>query len=361
MTPRLAGVTAVAYRMPMPVPWGPIADCQYLIAATVTASDGATGQGFSWAVQAGARAIHAMVTDDCGPAAIGGPTAPAAAWDRMWWRLRESGGGVTTLAMAAIDIGLWDLQAKAAGLSLTDLIGRQREATRVYASGVNKHLSLAELTEQVQRWVEAGHTAVKVKVGLPSLDEDVERVAAVRRVIGPGRRLMIDANQLWDLPTARRAAKVLAPFDIYWLEEPLPAEDVQAYARLRAAIDIPLAAGESLYTEAAVPGCAAGRRRRLPAAQRVPGRRDHPVPAHREAGQNVRRPGHAAPAAGHLRAARTVPAAAGLVEDIDQGSFAALGALAATSGVTISDGELRADTPPGHGLTFAGDRLERVA
>ena len=134
----------------MPVPWGPIADCQYLIATTVTASDGAAGQGFSWAVQAGAQAIQAMVDADCGPAATGGPVAPAAAWDRMWWRLRESGGGITTLAMAAIDIGLWDLQAKAAGLGLTDLIGRQRETTQVYASGVNRHLSLDELTEQVQ-------------------------------------------------------------------------------------------------------------------------------------------------------------------------------------------------------------------
>ena len=102
----------------------------------------------------------------------------------------------------------------------------------------------------MSRWVAAGHTRVKIKVGLPGLDEDVERVAAVRRIIGPGRLLMVDANQLWDLPTARRAAGALAPFDIFWLEEPLPAEDSSGYARLRSAIDIPVAAGESLYTEA---------------------------------------------------------------------------------------------------------------
>src|SRR5215472_3579800 len=121
-----------------------------------------------------------MIEADIAPVAEGGPVAPAAAWDRLWWHLREAGGGVTTLAMAAVDIGLWDLQAKAAGLSLTDLIGRQRDEVPVYASGVNRHLTLDELTEQVQRWVGAGHTRFKIKVGRPSLEEDVQRVAAVR-------------------------------------------------------------------------------------------------------------------------------------------------------------------------------------
>jgi len=361
MSPQVAAVTPVTYRLPMPVPWGPIADCQYLIAATVTATDGASGQGFSWAVQAGARAVHAMIEADCGPIAAGGPVAPAAAWDRMWWRLRESGGGITTLAMAAVDIGLWDLRAKAAGCSLTDLIGRQRDTTQAYASGVNRHLALDELSDQVHRWVEAGHTAVKVKVGLPSLDEDVERISVVRRIIGPHRRLMIDANQLWDLPTARRAAKAMAAFDIFWLEEPLPAEDVQAYARLRAAIDIPLAAGESLYTEpqfrdALLAGavdflqpnvCRVGGITPFLRIARLARMFDVPVMPHL-----------LPEISGQLALCLPLPA---MVEDIDQGSFAALGALAAPSGVTVTDGLLQADTPPGHGLVFADGHLERIA
>src|SRR6516225_197532 len=131
------------------------------------------------------------------PLADGGPLAPTAACDRLCGHLREAGGGVTTLAMAAIDIGLWDLWARSAGLGLADLLGRQRDRVPVYASGVNRHLTLDELTEQVSRWVAAGHTRVKIKVGRPGLDEDVERVAAVRRIIGPGRPLIVDANQLW--------------------------------------------------------------------------------------------------------------------------------------------------------------------
>jgi L-alanine-DL-glutamate epimerase-like enolase superfamily enzyme len=361
MTARVTEVTTDAFRLPMPVPWGPDATSQYLIVATVRSSDGAAGRGFSWTVRAGAQAVHAMVGSDCRRIAEGGPVAPDAAWDRMWWQLRESGGGVTTLAMAAIDIGLWDMRAAAAGVSLVDLIGRQRDQVPGYASGVNRHLSLDELTEQVSRWLAAGHTRFKIKVGLPSLDEDVRRVAAVRRLIGPDRLLMVDANQLWDLPTARRAARELASLGIFWLEEPLPAEDFRAYARLRAAIDIPLAAGESLYTEAQF--------RDLLLAGAV----DFVQP-------NVCRVGGITPFLRIARMARlfSVPVMPhllpdisaqlamclpleGMIEDIDTGSFAALGALASSSGVVVSGGSFQADTAQGHGLDFATDALERIA
>jgi len=353
-------VTSRTYRLPMPRPWGPEVTCQYLIATTVDSSDGGSGQGFSWAVRAGAQAIQAMVDADCRPVAEGGPVAPAAAWDRLWWHLREAGGGVTTLAMAAIDIGLWDMRARAAGLGLADLLGRQRDRVPVYASGVNRHLTLEELTEQVSRWVAAGHTRVKIKVGQRGLDEDLERVAAVRRVIGPGRLLMVDANQLWDLPTARRAARALSAFDIYWLEEPLPAEDFQAYAALRSAIDVPVAAGESLYTEAQFRDAL------------LAGAVDYLQP-------NVCRVGGITPFLRIARLARLfgVPVIphllpdisgqlalclplAGMIEDIDEGSFAALGALARPSGVVITGDSLQAQTPPGHGLAFATDVLEDV-
>jgi L-alanine-DL-glutamate epimerase-like enolase superfamily enzyme len=360
MTAHVTSVSTATYRLPMPVPWDGV-DCQYLIATTVTASDGSTGQGFSWTVRSGAHAIQAMVDNDSGPAALGGPVAPAAAWDRMRHKLRESGGGITTLAMAAIDIGLWDRQAKAAGLALTDLIGRQRDTTAVYGSGVNRHLPLDELAEQVHRWVEAGHTAVKIKVGRPSMDEDVERVAAVRRIIGPHRLLMIDANQLWDLPTARRAARAMSAFDIFWLEEPLPAEDLRAYAGLRSAIDIPVAAGESLYTEAQFrDALLTGAIDFLqPNVCRVGGITPFLRIARMARQFSVPVMPHLLPEmSGQLALCLPFPA---MVEDIDQGSFAALGALAAPSGVTITGDTLRAETPPGHGLMFATDRLERVA
>ncbi len=357
MSAQVSAVTTRGFRLPMPVPWGPGADSQDLIVTTVQASNGETGQGFSWAVRAGGQAVRAMIEADSGPAAVGGPVAPAAAWDRMWWRLREAGGGITTLAMAAVDIGLWDMQAKAARLSLADLIGRQRDDVPVYASGVNRHLSLDELTEQVHRWVEAGHTRFKIKVGQSSLDEDVHRVAAVRRIIGPGSLLMLDANQLWDLPGARHAARVLSAFDIFWLEEPLPAEDLAAYARLRAAIDIPVAAGESLYTEAQFrDALLAGAVDYIqPNVCRVGGITPFLRIARLARLFDVPVMPHLLPdISGQLALCLPLPA---MVEDIDQGSFAALGALAAPSGVTITGGQLQASTPPGHGLVFANESM----
>jgi L-alanine-DL-glutamate epimerase-like enolase superfamily enzyme len=353
-------VTSRAYRLAMPRPWGPDVRSQYLIAATVRSSDGGTGQGFSWAVRAGAQAVAAMVEADCRPVAEGGPAAPAAAWDRLWWHLREAGGGIATLAMAAVDIGLWDLRARAAGVSLVDLLGRQRETAGVYASGVNRHLSMDELAEQVSRWVAAGHSRVKIKVGLPSLDEDLRRVAAVRQIIGPGRLLMVDANQLWDLPTARRAARALSGYDVFWLEEPLPAEDFGAYAALRAAIDIPVAAGESLYTQAQFRDllqagavdfvqpniCRVGGITPFLRIARLARLFDIPVMPHL-----------LPDISGQLALCLPLP---GMVEDIDEGSFAALGALARPSGVTITGDSLQAQTGPGHGLSFATGTLEPV-
>jgi L-alanine-DL-glutamate epimerase-like enolase superfamily enzyme len=331
-------VTSRAYRLPMPRPWGPEVTCQYLIAATVTSSDGGSGQGFSWTVRAGAQAIQAMVDADCRRIAEGGPVAPAAAWDRLWWQLREAGGGIARLAMAAIDTGLWDLRARAAGLSLADLLGRQRDRVPVYASGVNRHLTLAELKEQVSRWITAGHTRVKIKVGLP----------------------MVDANQLWDAPTARRAARALSAFDIFWLEEPLPAEDFQAHARLRAAIDIPVAAGESLYTEAQFRDlllagavdylqpnvCRVGGITPFLRIARLARLFDIPVMPHL-----------LPDISGQLALCLPLP---GMIEDIDEGSFAALGALARPSGVVITGDSLQADTQPGHGLVFATGDLAEV-
>lgn len=285
----------------------------------------------------------------------GGPSDPAVVWDRLWRHLHEAGGGgVTTIAMAGIDLALWDLRCRRLGAGLVDVLGRRRESVEVYGSGVNLHYPLEELVAQAARWVEAGHDAVKMKVGRPDLAEDVERVAAVREVIGPGRRLMIDANQRWDLPTARRAVAALSRFDLYWVEEPLLADATWAYAQLRVAVDVPIALGENAHT--------IHRFRDLLDA----GACDVVQP-------NVVRVGGVTPFLRIASLARTygvavaphlLPELSGqlalclpeptLVEDVEDASFAALGCLAEPSGVTMADGRLTVDgSRPGLGLTFA--------
>lgn len=357
---RVERMTTGVYRLPMSRRWAPDADCMYLVVVELKTDDGTSGHGFSWTPQIGALAIAAML-EHCRPLVEGATVAPEMTWDRLWSHLREAGaGGITTLAIAAVDVALWDLRAKAAGASLVDLIGRRRPHAPVYASGVNRHFTLDELVEQAHRWVAAGHTRVKIKVGLPDLATDVERVAAVRRVIGPKRALMVDANQLWDLPTARRAVSALAPFDPYWLEEPLPADDTAGYARLRAAVDVPIATGESLYNEyqfrdVLVAGAADYVQ---PNVIRVGGITPFLRIAWMARTFDVPTAPHLLPdLSGQLALCLPLPA---LVEDVEAASLAALDALSGPSGVTVTADGVWADTPPGHGLVFATDTMEPV-
>jgi L-alanine-DL-glutamate epimerase-like enolase superfamily enzyme len=240
-------VTAVLSR-----PWGPDVTELSLIAVEVEDSDGAIGHGLSWTPSIGAASVLAMLDHDIRDWALGRPADATVIWEPLWRHLHEAGGGgVTTIAMAGLDLALWDLAATRAGAPLVDHLGRRREAVRAYGSGVNLHYPIGELVAQVERWVAAGFHAVKVKVGGPDLAEDVRRIAAVREVLGPDRGLMIDANQRWSLDQAVRAFDALAPFDLTWIEEPLRADDLASHVRLRTATEqlgVPIALGENLYT-----------------------------------------------------------------------------------------------------------------
>lgn len=231
----------------LPRPWGPDVPANHVMIVTVTLDDGRIGTGFSWTPQIGAHAVRALLEHDVREAVIGLDPHPEVVWDRLWRHLREAGpGGVTTIALAGVDLALWDLRCGERGLA--DVVGRRRDSVPVYGSGVNLHYPLEELVAQAERWKAAGYPAVKMKVGRPDLGEDVERVAAVREVVGPGTLLMVDANQRWDLHRARRAVEALAPYGLHWLEEPLPADDVAAHVELRRSVDVPIAVGENVYT-----------------------------------------------------------------------------------------------------------------
>ncbi len=352
----VASVSTRLLRVPLRRPWGPDVPRVHVIVVEVTTQDGAVGAGFSWTPTIGAGAVQALIDSDCSAFVVGGPADPSIVWDGLWRYLHEAGGGgITTIAMAGIDLALWDLRCRRAGAGLADVLGRRRDSVEVYGSGVNLHYPLEELVAQASRWVDAGHGAVKIKVGKPDLAEDVERVAAVREVIGPRRRLMIDANQRWDLPAARRAIAALSRFDLFWVEEPLLADATWAYAQLRAGVDVPIALGENAHT--------IHRFRDLLDA----GACDVVQP-------NVVRVGGVTPFLRIASLARTygvtvaphlLPELSGqlaltlpeptLVEDVEDASFTALGCLAAPSAVTMAGGRLTAGTRPGLGLTFRHD------
>ena len=226
-------------------------------------SDGAEGWGFSWTPQIGAEAVHALLEHDIARVrhrarrrprgALGAAVAAPARGGRR----RDHDDRARRARPCAVGCR----GPRAPARSIVDAARpAARAAVRAYGSGVNLHYPLEELVAQAERWVDAGFDAVKIKVGKPDLAEDVERVAAVREVLGPRPRLMIDANQRWDLETrdARRSTRSAAVRPA-WIEEPLRADDLAGHAELARRIDVPIAVGENLHTALPLRGVPATR------------------------------------------------------------------------------------------------------
>ena len=245
----IADIEVHLFKVPLPRPWGPLVHQNYLVTCKLRDSEGYIGTGFTWTPQVGARAIATLLVHDCRDLIRGWPTHPAVVWDRLWRSLHEAGGGgITTLAIAAIDTALWDLTLRRSSVTLGQHLGMVRKSVRAYGSGINYDDDLETLSEQARRWVNADYHGVKIKVGHPSLQEDIRRCQIVREIIGPERRLMIDANQRWSLDQAMRAIDALSQFDIHWVEEPILADDIEGYQVLRSRVRTPLAMGENQRT-----------------------------------------------------------------------------------------------------------------
>lgn len=351
--PVLASLRTRLLVPPLPRPWGPDVPEVHFVVVDVEDSEGGRGTGFSWTPTIGAGAVQSLLDEDIARAALGGHTHPEAVWDGLWARLHEAGGGgLTTIALAGLDLALWDLLGRRLGVSVARLLGRRRTSLPAYGSGVNLHYSLEELLDQVRRWIDAGHGAVKIKVGRPELEDDVERVAAVRDLLGPRRRLMIDANQRWDLPTARRAAAALERFGLHWLEEPLRAEDLDGHVQLHRTINVPIAVGENLHTlqrfreYVAAGACDIIQPNIIRVGGITPFRR---IAALARSGSVALAPHLLADLSAQLIA--TLPGEVE-VEEVEDTSFETLGVLAAPSPVRRKGAHVTVEDPPGLGLEF---------
>ena len=174
-------------------------------------------------------------------------------WSDMFWRARRFGrAGIGLHALSAVDIGLWDLKAKALGLPLYKLLGPFTDTVPVYGSGGWANLNTADLTANMTAFVEQGVKRVKMKVGKDfgrSEREDIERVAAVREAVGDNVALYIDANSAYYPKQAIYMAEEFARYQVGWFEEPVLADDVDGLAEVRRAIPIPVATGENEYTK----------------------------------------------------------------------------------------------------------------
>ena len=219
-----------------------------VVVADVRTDSGLVGTGFSYTSGVGGTSIRALLDKDLGPCIVGEEVSPRGLWHKCWHHVHDmGGGGVSTTALAALDIALWDLVAKEAGKPLVALLGPCRERVLAYASGINLNKPIDALADQVRGWKAEGFKAFKIKVGKPDIEEDVERLTRVREIAGR-LPVMVDANQGWDIGHATRAIDALASLDPYWVEEPMLCDDVEGHARLRRLVRAPIAIGENVYT-----------------------------------------------------------------------------------------------------------------
>jgi L-alanine-DL-glutamate epimerase-like enolase superfamily enzyme len=272
MALRIIDVEVAWIELPLPVPrglsGGPITHSTDLV-VRITTDDGlrGIGEGRGAALPVMARIAH----DALRPLLL---DQDAAGTQELWTRMHQAlldpeGAGkrpadwnrrAILSAVAAVDLALWDIKAQAAGLSTCRLLGGEPRPVPAYISSgfYVEGQSVAAMAEETLEELEReAFTATKIRVGRGSLEEDVARVRAVRAAVGPDIRIMVDANQAWDVAEGIARARAFEPFDLTWLEEPVPspgrrrsgeseAPDWDARCgQIAAATTIPLASGEN--------------------------------------------------------------------------------------------------------------------
>ncbi|SDB12123.1 mandelate racemase/muconate lactonizing enzyme family protein [Bauldia litoralis] len=221
-----------------------------LVTATVRLADGSEGTGYTYTGGRGGHAVRAMIEHDLAPLLAGADSGDVEALhEAMQWHVHYVGrGGIASFAISAVDIALWDLRGKVGGQPLRAMAGGAATACRAYCGGIDLGFPLPKLLESVRGYLARGFDGVKIKVGKPNLAEDVDRVRAVRDLIGPDVAFMVDANYALTVDQAIAAAEAFAPFDLVWFEEPTLPDDYFGFARIAEATGMPLAMGENLHT-----------------------------------------------------------------------------------------------------------------
>jgi len=229
----------------------PMTEIDFLF-AEITTTDDQHGIGFSYSKRAGGPAQYAHAKQVADNLIGEDPSDIGRVYDKLLWAGASVGrSGVATQALAAIDVALYDLKAKRAGLPLAKLLGAYRDSVRCYnTSGGFLHAPIEEVLARADASLASGIGGIKIKVGQPDTRVDLDRVTRVREHLGPDVALMVDANQQWDRVTALRFGRVLEEFGLVWIEEPLDAYDAEGHAHLAAVLDTPIATGEMLSSVA---------------------------------------------------------------------------------------------------------------
>lgn len=217
----------------------------------IMTGEGVDGVGFCYAGNKAGHIITIAVRDLLRDLLLGEDSHDVEAiWQKMFREsILQGRRGALMRAMSAIDIALWDANAKAADLSLWRYLGGNANKGTVpaYASGgyyVDGKTPDA-LGDEVAGYVDMGFRAVKIKVGRLPINEDAKRIEMARRAIGPDVELLLDANNAWDdLPTAQRAIRKWEDWEPGWIEEPFMPDEFDLHAGLASSVNTPVATGE---------------------------------------------------------------------------------------------------------------------
>ncbi|MDH3652140.1 MAG: mandelate racemase/muconate lactonizing enzyme family protein [Saprospiraceae bacterium] len=221
-----------------------------LIIVTILLDNGQRGTGYTYTGGKGGHAIKAMLEYDLAPALLGRVGLEIEAInDFMEWHIHYVGrGGIASFAMSAIDIALWDLKCKMAEKPLWQMAGGAGNSCQAYCGGIDLLFPLDKLLLNVSQYLDQGFNAVKIKIGRENLSEDVQRIKAVRELVGDDITFMVDANYSMSVKEAISAANAFADFNIFWFEEPTLPDNYLGYAQIANATGMPLAMGENLHT-----------------------------------------------------------------------------------------------------------------
>ncbi len=205
-------------------------------------------------IAGGPKVVQTILEEEVKPAILGkDPAFPRRIRADMWKALEYQGvGGVAQFAIAAVDIAVWDILGKSAGLPVYKMLGAYRDRMPVYSMCgwyYDNDEDLSHYKRQLTTAMEQGYRAVKIKVGRNGIEDDVRRIRLAFDVVGKGRRVMVDSNQVFNRNEALRRGRVYQEMGCFWFEEPLPPQDMEGFAMLAEQLDMRIATGENLNTK----------------------------------------------------------------------------------------------------------------
>lgn len=218
-----------------------------LVLLDVFTDEGVTGRSYLFAYTPVALRSLVGLLRDLEPELVGKPVAPVERMRQWEMRFRLVGWqGLIGMAVGAVDMALWDALGCAAELPVATLLGGEPRPLQAYDSyGIIDPTEDARLLE---RSVQSGFRAIKIKLGGGSTAEDVRIVRETRRIIGPDVTLMVDYNQSLTVPEAIARVRELAEYDLAWVEEPVPADDLHGHRRVRSGVaPVPVQTGENWW------------------------------------------------------------------------------------------------------------------